>query len=278
MPIAYTRLYGLGALPKIIRQECGPEKYLELLDEARFSEESLRVRGKVVPHAALLKLFSLADKALTKPQQKIAVACGTAVRDFGPWAVYALDGADVGELISRAGKTVYLHQNLGRLSLDRMGGNARWSYWIEGVAPVPLHIEHALVPMIEAIRSYCGKSWKPLRLELQYRDRRRQEMLEDFLQVPVWMNQSVNSILFPFQDLACKRDAAAAAAQPLSLALLERSRRDIANATWEAVKSAVRSNIAHQRFDIDTLSKALGMSTRSLQRELNAHGLNLSYG
>jgi len=273
MPIPYTRLYGIGALPKIVRQELGHEKYLGLLDEAGFPEAALRNCGKIVPHITVLKLFSLADKFLPNPQQKIAVSRGMQAKEYGSWVDYALAGSDIQEFISRSGKTIYLHQNFGRLSLQHTGNSVRWSYWVDGIAPVPLHIEHAIIPMIEAIRSYCGKSWKPQRIELQYRDQRRRQMLEDYLQVPVWMNQSVNSLVFPVQDLARRRNAVAPSEQSLSPALFESSRRNIASATWEAVMSALENNIAHHRFDIDSLAKTLGMSTRSLQRELNADGL-----
>lgn len=273
MPIPYTRLYGVGALPRIVKQELGQERFLALLEQANLSEEVLRVHGKPVPHVTVLKLFNLADRALANPQQKIAVAGGMEATNYGPWAAFSLAGFDVGELISRAGKTLYLHQNSGHLSLEQTGDNVRWSYWIEGLSPVPLHIEHAIIPMIEAIRSYCGKSWKPERIELQYRDQRRQRMLEDYLQVPVWMNQPVNSIIFPAKDLASKRNVTLAKDQSLSLAWLKKSRRNITDTTLETVISAVESNIAHHSFDIGSLAKMLGMSTRSLQRELNAYGL-----
>jgi AraC-like DNA-binding protein len=273
MSIAYTRLYGIGALPKIVRREVGHERYLRLLEEAGFSEQALRLRGKVVPHAPVLKLFNLADKLLPNPQQKIAVSRGMQAKEYGPWVDYALAGSDVEELISRSGKTICLHQNFGRLSLVQEGDHVKWSYWVDGIAPVPLHIEHAIFPMLQAIRSYCGRSWKPLRIELQYRDRRRQEMLEDYLGVPVWMNQSVNSIVFPVEELACKRKAESTRQQSIDMAWLKRSRQDVANDTSEAIMSAIENNIAHHRFDIGYLAKTLAMSTRSLQRELNAQGL-----
>jgi AraC-like DNA-binding protein len=270
--IPYTRLYGIGALPKVLRQEVGRQKFLALLNETNFSEENFHVRGKVVPHASVLKLFNAADMLLARPQQKIAVSSGMTASDYGPWAAYALAGTNVEELISRAGKTVYLHQNFGRLSLELAGDNVKWSYWVEGFAPVPLHIEHAILPMVEAIRSYCGKGWKPVRIELQYRDRRRQIMLEDYFQVPVWMNGSVNSIVFPAEDLARKRDVTLPQGPLPNLELLKHTRRDVANATCEAVMSAVEGNIFRHRFDLGSLAETLGMSTRSLQRELNSQG------
>jgi AraC-like DNA-binding protein len=221
----------------------------------------------------VLKLFNLADKLLTSPLQKIAVSRGMQAREYGPWVDYALAGSDVQELISRSGKTIYLHQNFGRLSLVQQGDNVKWSYWVDGIAPVPLHIEHAIFPMLQAIRSYCGPSWKPLRVELQYRDRRRQNMLEDYLQVPVWLNQPSNSIVFPVEELACKHYAVPTKDQSLNTAWLKDTRRKVTNRTLEAVMAAIENNMAHHKFDIGSLAKTLGMSTRSLQRELNAQGL-----
>jgi AraC-like DNA-binding protein len=273
MPIPYTRLYGIGALPKIVRQELGHEKYLGLLDEAGFPEAALRKRGKIVPHTTVLNLFNLADKLLPNPQQKIEVSRGMQAKEYGPWVDYALAGSDIQEFISRSGKTIYLHQNFGRLSLVQQGDHVKWSYWVDGIAPVPLHIEHAIFPMLQAIRSYCGRSWKPLRIELQYGDRRRQNMLEDYLQVPVWLKQPSNSVVFPVEELVRKRDAVSTKDKSIDMAWLKHTRRHATNYTQEAVMAAIENNIAHHKFDIGSLAKTLGMSTRSLQRELNAQGL-----
>ena len=198
---------------------------------------------------------------------------GAAMRpeDFGPVVKYMIAAPDLRSLLRRSMRAVAYQQSGTEFSLETWEEVARWGYRV--VARISggrrHHADHVIMPMLMGLRRYLGKTWAPIRIEVEYERPQRWRELEQHFGAPVIFGAAGNAILFrsnllgrpalspvPLRDVITFRD--------LRQAVRERPPLTTAEAARELIKLRLLDSVV----DVDGVANLLGVGTRTLQRQL----------
>jgi AraC-like DNA-binding protein len=196
--------------------------------------------------------------------------------DFGVWARYALSASDLRGMIERATRTLGYFESVSEFGLDISAELARWHYTIyEPLGYGHRHVaDRALQPMLTAIRYYLGPDWTPTLVECDYERPLHWRKLEELFGAPIVFNSSTNSIVFPSRLLSQPAMREPALADRITYADLRRmSFRRPPRTSVEATREVIRARIAEPLDDIEGTASLLGLSRRTLQRQLSDAGI-----
>jgi AraC-like DNA-binding protein len=195
---------------------------------------------------------------------------------FGVWARYALSAPNLRGMIERAIRTLDYFESVSEFRLDISAELARWSYTIyEPVGFGHRHVaDRALQPMLTGLRYYLGPDWTPTLVECDYERPLHWRKLEELFGAPIMFNCSTNALIFPSRLLSQPSMREPALADRITFADLRRmSLRRPPRTNVEAAREVIRARIAEPLDDIEGTAWLLGVSRRTLQRQLSEAGL-----
>jgi AraC-like DNA-binding protein len=196
--------------------------------------------------------------------------------DFGVWARYALSASNLRGMIERAIRTLDYFESVSEFRLDISAELARWSYTIyEPVGFGHRHVaDRALQPMLTALRYYLGPDWTPTVVECDYERPLHWRKLEELFGAPILFSCSTNALVFPSCLLSQPSMREPALADRITFADLRRmSLRLPPRTSVEAAREVIRARIAEPLDDLEGTAWLLGLSRRTLQRQLSEAGI-----
>ena len=207
--LSFSRLSGLGPLPKLFEAEEGRPALQRLL-----ASEDVRLDGlppsTPIPFPNLNEVFNRATRLSGDILFPLRVALSMRPEDYGPLVIYALGAATLEAGIKRLNRFAALQSSASILVLRDARGEAAWSleYIRARGLRVDRHALHVLAPMIAFIRRYAGASAEPIQLELPSGADTGHGAIGEALGVPVRAAADVFRVVFPSEWLNRQRPRA----------------------------------------------------------------------
>lgn len=266
----FTRASSLGPIADFMSQQGGSA--VRVLRDVDLPFALLERPELVIP---LREQFRFLERAARETGDEcFGARLGQAVRttelsDFGKWVCSAETLAQSIERGHRCISTML--QTSTVFELQRRGSSMRWS--IEFVEPETEGRRHnellGISYMIDLVRHYAGRTWRPDVVMCTFPNRAHMPMLEDIFRSNVSCGHDVTSIDFNSAVLACKRPGADAALAKSDAAEPPVPKLDDALASIAAVTD-LAVNEGYPR--VDWVANKLGLSRRTLQRQLERSG------
>jgi AraC-like DNA-binding protein len=272
---SFTNVEGFRPLPTIL--EAAGSRSLERVYRAE--GVPLNLAFSTYAWIPLRSLMGLMERSARETSDELfGLHLGELMRpeDFGVWARYALSASDLRGMIERAVRTLDYFESVSEFRLDISAELARWSYTMhEPVAFGHRHVaDRALQPMLTAMRYYLGPGWTPTLVEFDYERPLHWRKLEELFRAPIMFNCSTNALVFPSRLLKHPSVREPALVDRITLGDLRRmSLRRPPRTTLEAARELIRARIAEPLDDIDGTARLLGLSQRTLQRQLSDAGI-----
>jgi AraC-like DNA-binding protein len=264
----------LHGLPQLIRRELGERTLRRTVRAAGIDLEVIEGESCFIPQAAALMLIDTAARIAGEANFGLLMAPQMDVANYGSYGQYIYAADTLGAAIGRAIEALAYHSNGDTMGLVTRGDVARFSYGLALAGRVGY--EHAANVAAGALSSVCrhflSGNWRPLRIELDIPRPRHAAPFEDMFHCPVVFNAPTMTVVF---DRGCldARGPAPASAPIITIADVARDRRGAAPRDILAVISEhIRLQVRGGSISIDSTARAMGISIRTLQREMNREG------
>ncbi len=273
-PIPVISNLTLHGLPQLIRRELGERTLARAVRAAGVDLEVIEGESCFIPQAAALRLIDTAARAAGEANFGLLMAPQMDVANYGAYGQYIYAADTLGVAIGRAIEALAYHSTGDTMTLATRGGEARFSYGL-ALAGHPGY-DHAANVAAGALSSVCrhflSGSWRPLRIELDIPRPRHAAPFEDMFHCPVVFNASTMTVVFDRGYLdAC--GPAPAAAPIVTITDVARDRRGVApRDTLGVISEHIRLQVRGGSISLDRTARAMGISIRTLQRELNREG------
>lgn len=240
------------------------------LDAALLADPAARV-----PHALLLRAWEelpalVGDDAFGLHAAELLAAMPFDVIDYACAQV-----ADLREAIARILRYQRLLHDDVELALDLCDGEAALTMRLRGVACPPRHFSEYVVALwVLRARALVGPGFAPRRARFQHRAPADVEPHRRLLRAPLAFHAEGNGITFPAELL----DAPVRSADPALGVLLDRHAADLLarlpprEDLVQRVRVQLLRALPGELPPIEAAARALGASTRTLQRALRAGG------
>ena len=264
----------LHGLPQLIRRELGERTLARAVRAAGVDLDAIEGESCFIPHAAALRLIETAARAAGEANFGLLMAPQMDVANYGTYGQYIYAAETLGSAIGRAVEALSYHSNADRMSLVVAGNEARFSY---GFAlsghPGYGHVANVAAGALSSVcRRFLSENWRPLRIELDIPKPRQASLFEDMFNCPVIFDAPTMTVVFERGSLAACGPVRAAT-PILTIADVARDRRGAApRDTLGVILEHIRLQVRAGSISIDNTARAIGMSTRTLQRELHREG------
>lgn len=269
--ISNHALYGI---PELIRRELGERTLARATRVAGIDPELIQEQNFFIPHAAVLNLIDTAARAAGEANFGLFIAPQMSVTYYGTYGAYVLGAETLGGAINRAVGALGYHTIGDSMALVFSGDEARYSY---GFAlrgrPGYEHVVCAAAGVLASMGAYyLGPNWRPLRIELDIARPRHNAAFEDLFRCPVIFNAPTMTIVFGRHHLAAQRPWHGS--DPIiTIADVARDRRSTApRDILGVIREQIRLQVLSGTVSIDNAARAMDISIRTLQRELNRQG------
>ncbi len=272
-PILFSRLSGLGPLPRLFEEREGGRALHRLM-----ASQDLRTEGMApstpVPFASLNEVFNRATRLSGDPLFPILVARAVRPEDGGPFVTYALGAPTLGAGIRRLCRLSPLQSNASIFGLSDTGVEASWS--VHYIAARGLQVDHyalhVLVPMINFVRRYAGPSARPMTLDLTSPRDASHLAMEDALEVSVRADAEAFGIAFPSAWLTLPRRFMAPEFLSFAETIAYYRREALPKSLTDTVAALLAPIVGNAEIDLDLVAAKLNVSRRTLQQRLSAEG------
>lgn len=271
-----TMAQALGSIPDFVCREMGERALVRCLEDAGLTADVLNEQVYYVPEIAIDRFLGSAARYSGDGLLGLRVAPLLSVRDYGLWGDYVLAATDLGGAIYRAIRTIGIHSSQDELSL-RIGSATRTLCYryAERDDIGYRQVAIAAVGVIFSIpRHYIGETWRPVSVGLDIPASRDRTNLEEAFECPVHFDRDcieveIDSRHFsqPNSNVGSHRNLtvhdvqrAFAGGPPSQLA--------------DVITCLLSQNLGQSRTDLEWIAQTLCMSTRTLQRRLDAEGTN----
>ncbi len=231
-----------------------------------------------IPLRSLLGLFERSAAMLGDDLIGLRVGQAMQPEDFGLWARYGMSGITLRDKIRRWNRSLRFHQSGSELALDEQGECAVWRYGMVESSTYGRrhHAEHLLWPMLTALRRNTTSTWDPIHIECSYERPQFWRKLEEAFGAPLSFGKAANAIVFKKHILEEAPPHRMALETLITWKDLYRMTRRRPPATLlEATRAIVRTRVAEPLTDVEGAAFLLGMSSRTLQRNLSEE--NVTY-
>lgn len=275
--VAFTNSSGFGPLPRLLEAAHGPRLVARIFQSEDLPLSILSGDGSWVPMRGLMAVFERSAAELGDEFFGLHVGQEMQPEDFGLWARYVVSAPSLRGMISRMRRAVRFHQSGGEIELDVVDDIAVWRYRVAepGTVGRRHHAEHALWPMLTALRRYAGPDYTPIRIECAYDRPRCWRRLEEEFGTSLRFGTPANAIVFERRLLDVPALVATSLENAVTCGDLRRIVRRRPPATIvDAARAILQVRITEQFTDIDGTARLLGLSARSLQRHLAEQNLS----
>lgn len=268
---AFTISSGIGPLPRLLEAAGGSRLVTRVFQDESLPLSVAAGEANWIPLRSLLSLFERSAAAAGDDLFGLHVGQAMQPEDFGLWARYAMAAANLKGMIARLVRAVAYHQSGGAFGLEVSDEVARWSYRVTEpvVSGRRHHADHALWPMLLALRRCADGNWTPVHVECSYDRPPCWRQLEEAFGAPVHFGKPANTIVFDRRLLEAplrhkiQLDACVTYGD-LRRLVAQRPPDTI----HDAVRAIVRTRVREPQTDLDGTASLLGVSARTLQRQL----------
>ncbi|MCA0996106.1 AraC family transcriptional regulator [Alloyangia pacifica] len=271
------------ALVPVLRHfEAQHEALAEIVGAEGLDLAALRDPYEEIPLSAYLTIFEGAARAAKDPVLGARLGRAITPADLGPTGLLLAQSATIRRGLHRFMGALAALQSATEMTLTQAKDDTGWhsiSYQIRSPtgAPGAQDAEFSLSCLCQLLRLSFDRHWAPEEVHFTHAPSRRPDLLERLFGAPVRFEQSANRILFDTSGLDTPHRTEDAGL----IAVIERHVADLVHAqdpersVTERVQLVISRNLGHAPVDLATVSAALGMAPRSLQRHLAAEGSSL---
>jgi AraC-like DNA-binding protein len=268
-----TAVSGLGPFRRIC-DAAGDRVFSLAIRSAGVPMSLVEAPHAMMPLSVMFTLFG--EAARLTGDDLFGLRLGGAMHpvEFGAWVRYALAGRTLRQTIERCMRSVYFHQPGARFSLDKVDDGIAWRF--HGAAADTTgrsaHADHLLPPMLNVVRHFAGAHWLPLAFYVPYPRPPHAAQLQRWLRARIVFGSPSIGLLFPEPVL----DLARPERENEAAASLGEMRRELARRRTRTVAGSVASMITfgpdHDGFELATIARLMGRSSRALQKDLKIEG------
>ena len=265
----------LGSIPRFIEGEMGTRSLVRACSVAGLPVGIERDDRQFITQRSLMTLLDFAARAVGDDRLGLVLARHLTPADYGTWGRYLLSAPTLRDALERAGHSLRWHSSPATLSLSDCGDFVRCAYRVS-TAGAPLYENFAYCAagvLVNLVRAYLGKGWRPVRVELDLpRDRSIGRVGDAFL-CDVQLGSDSIAVLFPAHDLLSPAQGTPTG-PPVTLADVRRAHAGGAPRDFPgAVREVVRLQLRDSSVSVEDTALRLDLGTRTLQRRLDRDGL-----
>ncbi len=271
-PVAFTRISGLGPLPRLFEAEEGGRALRRLLTDGDLHLDGLPP-STPIPFVRMNDVFNRAARLSGDPLFPVRVARAMRPEDYGPFVDFAFGASSLGAGIRRLCRLTTLQSNATRFDFRIVGQDAAWTlhYLAAHGQPIDHHALHILVPMISFIRRYAGPTASPVALFLASPRDSTHRAMEEALDVSLHAGADAFGVAFPAEWLSL---AGAWPAPRITIpeVIAHYRQKSLPTSISGTVAALVVPIVGHADVDLDVIARKLNLSRRTLQQRLNEEG------
>jgi AraC-like DNA-binding protein len=265
----------MGPLPRILREMASDKTLLRLLRHVELPVAVLENPQLRLLVTDLATLFDLAARAVGDDAFGLRVGAGMAALDYGAFARFSLAAPTLGRALGRLERSTAHFQVEGCVFVKASGPMVRVGYRTPfQAAPFARHhSDHVLAPLIDLVRAFLGRDWRPSAIEVPYARDGHHRALDAYLGVPIRWSQPAAALLFSRDMLLAKRPGSVVAPPPSVGELRDLLRRPRRPKLGNLIAEVVALRLQDGLIDLKGAAAKLGLHPRGLQRALAAEGV-----
>jgi AraC-like DNA-binding protein len=250
-----------------------------LLREAKIDERQLRDPDGRIPLAAVERLWRVAASQVPDPAFGLRVGGGTSMRDWGLVGYAAAYSSTLGSALKRFAHYSRVVSDALVVKLD----TERDATWVRLDVQPALRafrpaVDARLAALMSACREMAGAPVTPLLVQLSYRQPPDVKEYERFFGAPLEFGALASSFLLRSEDLARRLAMADTTLVGYLETLADEKLASIGaeRTLAERVRRTLWAALSEETPTLEGVARALGMSARTLQRQLRQEGVTFA--
>lgn len=245
---------------------------VQLLGEVGLDAADLAVPDRWIPAAACARLLERSAVLSGKEDFGLRLAELRRLATLGPLSVVLREEPHLRSALQLLARYEHSYNEALHLELTEANGVATVRTWLELREPAPTRqaLELAVAALLGIIRELLGRTWEPLAVCLPHR---RPARLDAYVRVfgpRVQFGQAFAGLLLYSGELDRRNPASDPLLRPYTRRFLESIPAPRSGALSDRVRRVVEVLLPVGRCSIQQVARGLGMSDRTLQRQLEA--------
>ncbi len=274
--VSYGRLRDLGGLPDMVVALSGPEGLARMFREQQLPLGLLDSPDTPVPMRDLVALYQRAAEICGIRSFGLEASIDVDVADHGLVARYVLQASTLGKALDNFRAALPFHESGSELRVECGGGEARVCY--TNIYQDMIGWRHAgdftLCIIVGVIRHYLGHDWAPIRVETCYPKGDWTQDHEDAFAAPLHHIPDEVAIVINREDLhRAKPNRRGLDCELVSLAEIRNNDLPLPRNLPQVVANVIDGRLAYGCVDLEGTASKLCLGVRTLQRQLEDHGL-----
>jgi AraC-like DNA-binding protein len=275
--VATIRASVLNSLVRTLDREGGSTDLL--LTEHGLVRAYLDDPYALVPLGRYVALYERAAQVLGDPGLGLRLGIGVRPSDLGPLGLLFTAAPTLGSAFARLTQFLLALQSATHVGLQHNLDFTSWTYRIADpdIWPRVQDAEFSLAAACQLARGLVGTNWRPLEVHFEHDEPRNRAALDRYFQAPLRFRQQANRLLVAATDI----DRAIRKEDRELTRILERHIGDLVAgqpnqaALTDRVRDLISVYLGQERVTIEKLAQDLGLSRRTLQRELGREGTSV---
>jgi AraC-like DNA-binding protein len=256
---------GLPALIRELGHDPAPMLQAAGLEEANFRKPENRI-----PADRLGRLIAMAAQATGRPDIGLLLADRFRPANLGLVGLVMSEGPDVRTALRNLVRMMHYNSGAAYLALAPSGPETVLTYELRqpGTEGASLILDSVIVMMLRTMQAFCGKDWRPEEVRLTQRKPDNTRHYNEYFGAPVRFSQMHDGLVFSSDWLD----------RPLATPKNLRSTHPIPGeerSTREMVRHEITIRLGLEPVSAAQVAKALGLSRRTMDRQLADEGTTL---
>jgi AraC-like DNA-binding protein len=250
-----------------------------LLREAKIDERQLRDADARIPLAAVERLWRVAAGHVSDPAFGLRIGAETSVREWGLVGYAVAYSNTLGSALNRFAHYSRVVSDALVIRID----TERDATWVRLDVQPALRafrpaVDTRLAALLSACREMTGAPVTPLLVQLSYREPADVKEYERFFAAPLEFGALASSFLLRSEDLARRLAMADKTLAGYLETLADQKLASVGaeRTLSERVRRALWAELSERTPNLEAVARALGMSARTLQRQLRQEGVTFA--
>jgi AraC-like DNA-binding protein len=250
-----------------------------LLREAKIDERQLRDADARIPLAAVERLWRVAAGHVSDPAFGLRIGAETSVREWGLVGYAVAYSNTLGSALNRFAHYSRVVSDALVIRID----TERDATWVRLDVQPALRafrpaVDTRLAALLSACREMTGAPVTPLLVQLSYREPADVKEYERFFAAPLEFGALASSFLLRSEDLARRLAMADKTLAGYLETLADQKLASVGaeRTLSERVRRALWAELSERTPNLEAVAHALGMSARTLQRQLRQEGVTFA--
>jgi AraC-like DNA-binding protein len=250
-----------------------------LLREAKIDERQLRDADARIPLAAVERLWRVAAGHVADPAFGLRIGAETSVREWGLVGYAVAYSNTLGSALNRFAHYSRVVSDALVIRID----TERDATWVRLDVQPALRafrpaVDTRLAALLSACREMTGAPVTPLLVQLSYREPADVKEYERFFAAPLEFGALASSFLLRSEDLARRLAMADKTLAGYLETLADQKLASVGaeRTLSERVRRALWAELSERTPNLEAVARALGMSARTLQRQLRQEGVTFA--